>query len=113
MSAPVTPDQLAMLVDELLAAGPRLAKMTSALQTRLEHVKNLLTIARNLRAAGEARMAEFWEAEATAVFARLNLNRLLNATDRAPSACRDDPDQAWLDARDAEFDDRWNARMNP
>lgn len=29
---------------------------------------------------------------------------------RAPSACRDDPDQAWLDARDAEFDDRW---MNP
>jgi len=22
-------------------------------------------------------------------------------------------DQAWLDARDAEFDDRWNARMNP
>lgn len=24
-----------------------------------------------------------------------------------------DPDQAWLDARDAEFDDRWNARMNP
>lgn len=21
--------------------------------------------------------------------------------------------QAWLDARDAEFDDRWNARMNP
>lgn len=23
------------------------------------------------------------------------------------------PDQAWLDARDAEFDDRWNARMNP
>lgn len=38
-----------------------------------------------------------------------------------PPACRackgtgkaDDPDQAWLDARDAEFDDRWNARMNP
>ena len=24
-----------------------------------------------------------------------------------------DPDHAWLDARDAEFDDRWNARMNP
>lgn len=24
-----------------------------------------------------------------------------------------DPDQAWLDARDAEFDDRWNARMEP
>jgi hypothetical protein len=71
---------LAVLVDELLAAGPRLAKMTAALQTRLEHVKNLLNIARNLRAAGEARMAEFWEAEATAVFARLNLNRLLNAT---------------------------------
>lgn len=22
-------------------------------------------------------------------------------------------EQAWLDARDAEFDDRWNARMNP
>lgn len=26
---------------------------------------------------------------------------------------RHDLDQAWLDARDAEFDDRWNARMNP
>jgi hypothetical protein len=24
-----------------------------------------------------------------------------------------DEDQAGLDARDAEFDDRWNARMNP
>ena len=22
-------------------------------------------------------------------------------------------DQAWLDARDVEFDDRWNARMEP
>ena len=26
---------------------------------------------------------------------------------------RHDPNQAWLDARDAEFDDRWNARMEP
>lgn len=32
---------------------------------------------------------------------------------RAAWNTRPSPDQAWLDARDAEFYDRWNAWMNP
>lgn len=32
---------------------------------------------------------------------------------RSECPCANCADQRWLDKRDEEFDDRWNARMNP
>lgn len=41
----------------------------------------------------------------------------ISAARRCPNprtcACQDCADQRWQDKRDEEFDDRWNARMNP